>query len=110
MYNNITRKEAVAISTKKWAALAKGKLPLHGRCGFCIYCRTNSTSESNYTCKKYCPLFPDICCNLPPKRKKVLYWEYSELVSRSPEAKVIAKKILAVIKERGRIWIKQEER
>jgi len=94
------RAEAVAISTRKWEALAEGKLPEDHTCGFCTYFE----AESNEDCQE-CPLFPDICAQLDQYlEREPLFWTYSRANDTS-----VAKLILEAIKTRGKLWIEKEE-
>ena len=97
----MNRKEAVAISTRKWEYLAKGKVPRDFNCGFCDYFGERCVdNEDNAKCQD-CPLFPDICADYNEFDTVPLYWQYHG-------EQGMAEQILKAIKERGKIWIEEE--
>lgn len=96
---NITRTEAVNISVEKWSLAAEGK-PVNGmKCGFCVYYRIPHTRIP--LCLAGCPLFPDICGT--KAHGKLLYWKW-----KSTNSMEHAKKMLEIIRERGKAWIAAE--
>jgi len=96
----ITKENAVKISTKKWELYSKGIRPKNEDCGFCLFCESFTKEEpsDNNHCKKYCPLYPDICDNCFSTR--ALYWKHYGINDTEN-----AKKMLREIKKRGEAWI-----
>ncbi len=99
----ITREEAVRESTAKWTDLAEGKKFVEHSCGFCTF-----SLEQELSCSE-CPMCPDVCGEATAKPRP-LYWEWVNLrQSSNREGRVVlAKRILATIIERGKVWVDEE--